>query len=77
MQETLVALVDCRVLFGAAQSGKNSTYLAMFDMMLKGLHNRGHAVTAGDSADKDIARPSRTGSTTLFGDEAGLHVREG
>jgi FMN phosphatase YigB (HAD superfamily) len=49
----------------------------MFDMMLKGLHNRGHVVTAGDSADKDIAGPSRTGSTTLFGDEAGLHVREG
>ena len=52
-------------------------YPAMFDMMLKGLHNRGHVVTAGDSADKDIAGPSRTGSTTLFGDEAGLHVREG
>ena len=49
----------------------------MFDMMLKGLHNRGHVVTAGDSADKDIAGPSRTGNTTLFGDEAGLHVREG
>jgi hypothetical protein len=30
-------------------------YPAMFDMMLKGLHNRGHVVTAGDSADKDIS----------------------
>jgi hypothetical protein len=49
----------------------------MFDMMLKGLHNRGHMVTAGDSADKDIAGSGRTGNTTLFGDEAALHVREG
>ncbi len=52
--------------------------LAMSDMMLEALQiDCGRVVTAGDSPDEYIVGLSRTGSTTLFGNEVDLHVREG
>jgi len=49
----------------------------MSDMMLEALQiDCGRVVTAGDSPDEYIVGFSRTGSTTLFGNEVDLHVRE-
>lgn len=41
-------------------------YPAVFDMMLRGLHDREHGVrTSGDSPDKNIAGQSRSGDDVV------------